>query len=648
MCGIAGYVNLDGAPADADVLCRMIRTLRHRGPDGFGVKALGAAGLAHARLSIIDLATGAQPMTTSDRPLWITFNGEIYNYIELREELLALGHRFATQSDTEVILRAYLQFGEACVHRFNGQFAFAIWDEAARRLFAARDRLGKKPFYYAKGPRAFVFGSELKALIAHGEIPKRLNPRALDQVLTFWCTTPPETMLADVMELPPGATLVLSGSDVRVSRYWQLEYSSENGHRTEDDYAEELYALLVDAIRLRMLRSDVPVGAYLSGGLDSTVITTLITRHTDVPLRTFSVTFEDPEFDEGPHQRRVVDALGLTDHMETHCRAEEIGRVFPEVIRHTEQPVVRTAPAPLYLLSRLVRQHDYRVVLTGEGSDEMLGGYDIFKEAKIRRFWAQQPESRLRPLLLRRLYPYLPALQSQSPAYLRAFFHASPAALGDPFFSHQPRWEMTSRIKAFFSPETREALDGYSARDALHAQLPAPYGGWKPFAQSQYLESSVLLPGYILSSQGDRVQMAHSVEGRCPFLDYRIAEFAAALPPALKMKVLDEKHLLKKATAGVIPSFVGQRAKQPYRSMEVSSFFDTARKKARFDYVDEMLDPASLGQRGVFHAPAVGRLVDKARSGDVIGLKDSMALVAILSTEIAAAQLLGEPREWMA
>jgi asparagine synthase (glutamine-hydrolysing) len=626
----------------------MIRTLRHRGPDGFGVKAIGSAGLAHARLSIIDLATGAQPMTTVDRPLWITFNGEIYNYIELREELAARGHRFATHSDTEVILRSYLEYGDACVSRFNGQFAFAIWDDARRRLFAARDRIGKKPFYYARTPSAFVFGSELKALLAHGAVPRRFNTQALDQVLTFWCTIPPHTMLADVLELPPGATLTVSGNDLRVSQYWQVEYADSDGRRSEADYAEELHALLVDAVRLRMLRSDVPVGAYLSGGLDSTVITSLITRHTDVPLRTFSVTFEDPEFDEGPHQRRVVEALGLRDHMETLCRAEDIGRVFPDVIRHTEQPVVRTAPAPLYLLSRLVREHDYRVVLTGEGSDEVLGGYDIFKEAKIRRFWAQRPESRLRPLLLRRLYPYLPALQSQSPAYLRAFFHASPQALGDPFFSHQPRWEMTSRIKIFLSADSRARLDGYSARDELRAHLPAAYSGWSSFAQAQHLESSVLLPGYILSSQGDRVQMAHSVEGRCPFLDYRIAEFAAAVPPTLKMKVLDEKHLLKKAAEGSIPTFVGRRSKQPYRSMEVSSFFDAARKRARFGYVDDMLGERALRDAGIFEPAAVGRLVDKARTGDVIGLKDSMALVAILSTQIAAAQLLGEPREWMA
>ncbi len=648
MCGIAGFVNLDGAPADRDVLCRMIRTLRHRGPDGFGATALGNVGLAHARLSIIDLATGAQPMTTPGSDLWITFNGEIYNYLELRRDLEALGHCFATRSDTEVILRAFLEYGDACVSRFNGQFAFAIWDRDRRRLFAARDRLGKKPFYYAQTPSRFVFGSELKALLAHGAVPRRLNVHALDQVLTFWCTIPPHTILADVLELPPGATLVVSDEQVRVSRYWHVEYAEDDGRRSEADYAEELYALLVDAVRLRMLRSDVPVGAYLSGGLDSTVITTLVTRHTDVPLRTFSVTFDDPEFDEGPHQRRVVAALGLRDHMETHCRAEDIGRVFPEVIRHAELPVVRTAPAPLYLLSQLVREHDYRVVLTGEGSDEVLGGYDIFKEAKIRRFWAQQPDSRLRPLLLRRLYPYMPALQSQSPAYLGAFFHASPAALRDAFFSHQPRWNMTSKIKMFLSRASRAALDGYDAREELKGQLPPAYARWSPFAQAQHLESSVLLPGYILSSQGDRVQMAHSVEGRCPFLDHRIAEFAASVPPHLKMKVLDEKHLLKRAVSGVIPPFVTKRPKQPYRSMDVTSFFDTARGRARFEYVDELLDPEAVRRVQIFDERPVERLVDKAKRGEIVGMKDSMALVTILSTQIVASQLLGEPFAWTA
>ena len=389
-----------------------------------------------------------------------------------------------------------------------------------------------------------------------------------------------------------------------------------------------------------MLRSDVPVGAYLSGGLDSTVITGMVTRYTDVPLKTFSVAFEDPEFDERSYQQQTVDFLGVRDHHQVVCRAEDIGRAFPDVIWHSEQPIVRTAPTPLFLLSRLVREQGYKVVLTGEGSDEMLGGYDIFKEAKIRRFWASQPQSRWRPLLLKKLYPYMPAMQSQSPAYLQAFFHVKPEQLESPFFSHLPRWGLTAQAKRFLSADVQAALNGYQPESELEAALPAAFAAWSPFAQAQYLEASGLLPGYILSSQGDRVQMANSVEGRCPFLDYRIAELAGRIPASMKMRGLDEKFVLKLATRDLVPPAVHARPKQPYRSMEVPSFFDVATKRARFDYVDEFLSPASLRQTGLFDPDAVARLVDKARTGGVIGLKDSMALVSTLSAQLVAAQFV--------
>jgi asparagine synthase (glutamine-hydrolysing) len=618
----------------------MIERIRHRGPDAQTVQACGSVGLAHARLSIIDLETGAQPMRSVDGTTVIVFNGEIYNYIELRNELVRRGHRFRTQSDTETILAAYGEYGERCVERFNGQFSFAIWDEARRTLFCSRDRLGKKPFYYARPSGVFVFGSEMKAVLTHPSVPRALDLRALDQILTFWCPVPPRTIFTGVNELPPGHTLTLRDGNVSVKPYWQLHYELETNARTEVDYAEELRALLVDAVRLRMLRSDVPVGAYLSGGIDSTVITSMIRRYTDVPLKTFSVSFEDPEFDESRFQREAVAYLGLADHHEALCRAEDIGRAFPDVIWHTEQPIVRTAPAPLFLLSRLVREQDYKVVLTGEGSDEMLGGYDIFKEAKVRRFLAAQPQSRSRPRLLKRLYPYMPAIQSQSPEYLQAFFRARPADLSSPFFSHLPRWELTSKTKMFLSPDARTELNGYRALDELADQLPAAYSGWDGFCQAQYLESTGLLPGYILAAQGDRVQMAHSVEGRCPFLDYRIAEFAARLPPTVKMRVLNEKYLLKRATADLIPPSLQRRPKQPYRSMDVPSFFDAAARRSRFEYVEALLSEKALRDTGLFSPDAVMRLVDKARDGTVIGVKDSMALVAILSTQLTVAQFV--------
>jgi len=637
MCGIAGIVDGRRRPERAE-LDSMIGTLQHRGPDAFGVQLCGDAGLAHARLSIIDLSGGGQPMCNEDGTVWITFNGEIYNYVELRKILEDRGHVFRTRSDTEVIVHAFEEYGPASVEMFNGQFAFAIWDARARTLFLARDRFGKKPLYFALKHGRFIFGSEMKAVLADPSVGRAIDPRALRQILTFWYPVPPRTIFTEVSELPPGHHLLYKDGSYQVASYWRPEYSEPQERRSEADYGEELRALLIDAVRLRMLRADVPVGAYLSGGIDSAVITSMITRYTDVPLKTFSVGFEDPEFDERPFQRSTVEYLGIRDHHTTVCRAEDIGRVFPEVIWHVEQPIVRTAPAPLFLLSQLVRAHGYKVVLTGEGSDEVLGGYDIFKEAKIRRFMARRPDSQARPRLLKRLYPYMPALQSQSPEYLRAFFHARPEDLANPFFSHLPRWELTSRLGVFLSDDVVEATRGYRPQDDLAAQLPAAFGQWDPFCQAQYLETAGLLPGYILSSQGDRMQMAHSVEGRCPFLDYRIADFAGRLPPHVKMKVLNEKYVLKKAAGDLIPPVLQTRPKQPYRSMEIPSFFDTARKRARFDYVDDLLSQDAVKNSGLFNPGAVARLVDKARTGGAIGIKDGMAVVAILSAQITVAQ----------
>jgi asparagine synthase (glutamine-hydrolysing) len=642
MCGIAGFVNLAGEHADGALLRDMVATLHHRGPDAQGYETLGPAALGHARLAIIDLSGGAQPMRTDDG-LWITFNGEIYNYVELREELVARGRRFVTRSDTEVILHAYREYGPDCVTRFNGQFAFALWDEGPRTLFLSRDRLGKKPLYYAERPRQFVFGSEMKAILAHPAVPRALDLPGLDQILTFWSTVPPRTIFDGIKELPSGHSLLLQDGKARTWAYWRLDYTPDERRRSEADYAEELRALLVDATRIRMLRSDVPVGAYVSGGLDSTVIAAMVRRYTDQPLDTFSVTFDDPEYDESAFQQEVVRHLGIREHRSVHCRGEDIGAVFPDVVWHTEQPIVRTAPAPLFLLSRLVRANGYKVILTGEGSDEVLGGYDIFKEAKVRRFCARNPGSAWRPALLKRLYPYMTSLQSQPPAYLRAFFHARPDDLASPFFSHLPRWELTARTKLFYSDDAKATLGAYDGRAEI--DLPEGYAGWDPFCQAQYLETSGLLPGYILSSQGDRMQMANSVEGRCPFLDYRVAEFAGRLPPDLKMKVLNEKYILKKAAADLLPAFLQKRPKQPYRAMEVPSFFDAAGKRARFPWVEELLSPAALADAGLFNPAAVGKLVQKAREASVVGVKDAMALVAILSTQLTVAQFTKDLRK---
>jgi asparagine synthase (glutamine-hydrolysing) len=547
MCGICGIFNLDDRSVDYAVLGRMLNRIRHRGPDESGMYLTRQIGLGHARLSIIDLSGGRQPMHNEDQSLWISFNGEIFNYIELREDLIRKGRRFVTQSDTEVILQLYEEEGEKCVTRLNGQWAFAIWDGRKEKLFLSRDRLGVRPLFYTKvAEQSFLFASEIKSILTHPDVPRELDSSALNQIFTFWHTLPPNTAFKGIFELPPGHSLTMTKRNIKVEPYWQLRLSDESvssNHvaEREQEYLERLRELLIDATRVR-LRADVPVGAYLSGGLDSSLITAIVRKFTNKSLSTFSIAFDDVEYDESCYQRQVVSHLE-TNHQEIRCTHDDIGRVFPDVVWHAEKPLLRTAAAPMYLLSKFVRENGFKVVLTGEGSDEIFGGYDIFKETKIRSFWGAQPNSKLRPLLLRRLYPYMQDLQNQPEAYLKMFFRVRSEDLNSLFFSHLPRWEMTAKLGLFFSDAIKAELNGYQPYRELEKQLPPAYQNLDSFRRAQYLESAYLLPGYILSSQGDRVAMAHAVEGRFPFLDYRVVEFASSLPPGLKMRGLEEKYL---------------------------------------------------------------------------------------------------------
>jgi len=611
--------------------------LSHRGPDDAGFHSENGVGLAHARLSIIDLAGGHQPMSNEDGSLWITFNGEIFNYLELREELLGRGHKFVTRSDTEVILHLYEEEREDCVQRLNGQWAFAIWDNRRHRLFLSRDRLGVRPLFYTQAGKTFVFGSEIKAIFASPGVTRELDVNALDEVFTYWCTIPPSTLFRNIHELPPGHSMTVDADGFAVRPYGDHQFEKPSAFvdpNQEQAYADQLLDLLVNATQIR-LRSDVPVGAYLSGGLDSTVTTALVKKFTNAKLRTFSISFDDAEFDESSFQKEAVRFLD-TEHQDIRCTKNQIAEVFPDVIWHTEKPVLRTAPAPLYLLSRLVRENGYKVVVTGEGADEVLGGYDIFKETKIRRFWESQPDSKMRPLLLRRLYPYLQNIQNQPDAYRKAFFHIHVDRNLEPFFSHIPRWQLTASLKTLFSDSVRREIDGDTGHSKIRSRLPKSYASWDSFRQAQYLETQYLLPGYILSSQGDRMAMAHSVEGRFPFLDHRVVEFASRLPVSLKMKVLNEKYLLKRCAAGLIPPSIAKRHKQPYRAPEACSFLQPAAR----EYVEALLSPEQIQRDGIFDARAVAVLQAKFRKGAAIGIKDNMGLVGVITTQLLVHQFI--------
>ena len=608
----------------------MAAAIAHRGPDGQGVFAAPGVGLAHVRLSIVGLADGQQPMTSADGRFTIVFNGEIFNYVELRDDLKARGIVFRTGSDTEVLLQLYALHGKDCLSRLNGDFAFAIWDARDRRLMLARDRMGVRPLFYTRHKGALYFGSEVKALLQVPGIEAELDPFALDQIFTLWAPIPPRTAFKDIYELEPGHLLTAEGGRIDVRPYWSLDFPDADDRAEADQGAmeEELRALLADATRLRM-RADVPVGAYLSGGLDSSLITALAAPMAPNGLNTFSVTFDDAEHDESAFQMEVTRALG-THHRAVASGSADIAASFPDVINFTERPVLRTAPAPLYRLSGLVRDAGMKVVLTGEGADEIFAGYDIFREARVRRFCARQPGSKIRPHLFRKLYPYLPGLKQQSSDYLAAFFGASNDVAGDPLFSHRPRFRSTAAAKIFYSDDLRATLGTYDAAEELASRLPDNFRRWHPLHQAQYLEGRFLLPGYILSSQGDRVAMAHGVEGRFPFLDHRLVEFAARLNPSMKLKGLEEKHILRRVAKDLLPDVITKRPKQPYRAPDSRSFAGNDEQA----YVGEMLGEQAVAETGLFNARAVAKLHQKCRTQTVSGFRDNAAFVGILSTQL--------------
>lgn len=649
MCGIAGLLNRE-APADPEQLRAMVQRLAHRGPDGQGVwtgVADSRIGLAHSRLSIIDLAGGHQPMGNEDGAIQVVFNGEIFNHIELRAELIAQGHTFRTHSDTEVIVHLYEQVGESFVDHLNGQFAIALWDGRQRRLVLARDRTGIRPLFLTWTPQGLAFASEVKALLTLPEVPRALDVGALGETFTYWAPLPGRTVFQGIDALPPGHLMVVDArasdmrSSVRTHRYWDWDFGDGKGdgeghtHRSAADLAEELRALLIDAVRLQ-LRADVPVGAYLSGGLDSSIVTTLIRHFTDTPLRTFSLTFDDAEFDESAQQAELVAHLGTT-HSSLRCSRADIAEAFADTVWHTEAPVLRTAPTPMMLLARHVRASGFKVVLTGEGADEVFGGYDLFKEARIRRFMARQPQSKARPQLVDRLYPYLRHSPAAARVLARRFFAEGAEHADAAHFGHHPRWQTTQRIWQFFSPEVRQQLGDWDHLAAIEAHLPGAHAQWQPLQRDQYIEAHTLMSGYLLSSQGDRMAMAASIEGRFPFLDHRVIEFGNRLPPRYKLMGLTEKYLLKRSVHGLLPEGIRTRTKQPYRAPDSACFFAQGRA---LDWVAELLSPAHLADVGLFDAQAVGKLMAKCAQGRAIGFGDNMAFVGVLSTMLLHARFV--------
>ncbi|MCC7385916.1 MAG: asparagine synthase (glutamine-hydrolyzing) [Deltaproteobacteria bacterium] len=632
MCGIAGFYHREGKPIPLDVLERMTRTVTYRGPDEEGYHHQAGLGLGHRRLSIIDLSGGRQPIYNEDRTVFTVFNGEIFNYVELRAELEQLGHRFASRSDTEVIVHGYEEWGRRVLDRLNGQFAIAVFDARSQRLLLARDRLGIRPVFFADAPDgAFVFGSEMKVLFAYPGIRPALDGEGLGQIFTFWVNVPPRTVFAGISELGPGEWLEVDPAGRRSGTFWRLSFPEANAYadRPLSHWTEALRAQLFDATRLQ-LRADVPVASYLSGGLDSSVISTVVKREHAIDLTTFSVAFSDPHFDEREHQRAMVDFLGTHHHM---IEVDEaiIGRDFSRVVALAERPMLRTAPAPLYRLAGLVRDKGIKVVLTGEGADEILGGYSIFREDKVRRFWARQPDSRCRPLLLGALHPEAHR-EGMARAFWTAFFKKGLTETSHRYYSHLIRWRNTAQLQSLFLPDWRERFGTFEQHlAALDAYLSPDLMRWDPLSRAQYLETVLFLPGYLLSSQGDRLMMGQSIEGRFPFLDHRLVELAATIPPEYRLHRLNEKYVLKQAYQGRLPPAILERPKQPYRA-SISQCFQPEQKNE----ASALLEPEAMAAFGYFEPGHARSLLAKAAKtpGGRLSDRDDMGLVMMASMQL--------------
>jgi asparagine synthase (glutamine-hydrolysing) len=559
MCGITGFVDFwDSSKTRvederAQILENMCRVIRHRGPDDQGVMLNRGVALGMRRLSIIDLAGGHQPISNEDGAVTVVFNGEIYNYRELQPDLESRGHRFATSSDTEAIVHSYEEYGPSCVNRLRGMFAFAIWDDREKKLFIARDRVGKKPLYYSvTRTGTLVFGSELKSLLQHPEVGRDIDPQALDAYFSLGYVPDPLSIFQNIEKLPPGHHLTFTNGRLSVERYWDFSYETNgNGHR-QSDYLEELRALLDEAVKIRLV-SDVPLGAFLSGGIDSSTVVALMARHMGQPVKTFSIGFNEDSYNELKYARLTAEKFG-TEHHE-FLVTPDICDVVDELAWHFDEPFADSSAIPTYVVSKLAREH-VTVVLTGDGGDELFAGYTRYATERRRTGFEMVPQiirqGLMNPLSRRlphatwgRNYLHNVSLDPIS-RYLdnvSVFSQLNKASLYSSDFSHQLR--NRSQLNSYF----RE-LSGNVRTDARLDSL-------------LYIDSKTYLPGDILTKV-DRMSMAVSLEARVPLLDHKLIEFVTRIPAGLKMVGLETKHLFKRAVADLVPAEILNRPKQGF------------------------------------------------------------------------------------
>ena len=635
MCGIAGIVALRPTlRIEKATLEHMASAIVHRGPDGEGFYLGEGVGLAHRRLSIIDIERGIQPMSNEDETVWISFNGEIYNHADYHARLEAAGHRFKTRSDTEIILHLYEEHGDACINFLNGMFAFAIWDAPRRRLLLARDRMGIKPLYYTTTDDALVFGSEAKAVFASGLVKPELDPLSVDNFFSFTYPLQPCSMFRGVRQVLPAEQIVVEGGEVATRRYWTLRFEDSPRTRPVAEYAEELRAMLETSVK-RQLMSDVPLGAYLSGGIDSTFVVALMKKLHYPDLQTFSVGFDDPGHDESPAFQETARSFGIINHR--MLAESSFAEAYPRVVWHLEMPFRHPISIPYFHLSKFVRDHGVKVVLTGEGADELFGSYEAYLADKLRRVLALLGWKPLRRLAYQAVYR-LRGRPLDGLDHLCESHFTSPQSLCErygcvpPWYYH---WRMLDPFRpGIYAPTMRDALAAVDVEGGLIAMDKSPMQGQHPHNASLWLESQMRLPNWILAID-DRCSMAHGVEARVPYLDHEVVEYVARLPVSLKLKGFTEKYILREAGKGLVPDRVVHRRKAAF-STPVGSWFFGPRRPA---FVDDMLSEASLREIGIFDAPAVAgarSALEASAAGSFTRMRLEYLVFGILGVQVLA------------
>jgi asparagine synthase (glutamine-hydrolysing) len=599
MCGICGKVGFEqNAEVSGNLMGAMLDTIRHRGPDDQGVYVSPSVGLGHARLSIIDLTSGHQPLSNEDGTVWIVFNGEIYNYQELRRFLLQKGHIFKTQTDTEVIVHLYEEIGPKCVEKLRGMFAFALWDQNNKALMLARDRVGIKPLYYSLSDRAIVFASEIKAILVDPSITRKLAPEIIDRFLTFLYVPGQDTLLQGIQKLAPGHYLMVKDGKAHVRQYWDLEFSKPSQFPSVEEAEQELLSILAESIELHMI-ADVPVGVLLSGGVDSTAVLSYVANKTDKEISSYTVGFADPGIaDERPYAKLASETFSSCHHDMT-ITAGDFAEFLPRYVWHMEEPVCEPPAIAMYYVSKLAR-NDVKVLLSGEGGDEAFAGYNNYRSI----LWLER---------LKRIWPALNSSASWGVSQLNSWMHSTRVAKYAPLINArfpQYYYSRTSTpyrysgngLGELYSTDFRRSIDREFTVEPVH-KLFSAVKDESVLDQMLYIDTKTWLPDDLLI-KADKMTMANSVELRVPLLDHRLLEFAAALPPQYKLNGFTLKYIWKKALSKRIPDSILKRRKAgfpvPYESWLRHNLKDT---------VHGILTDRKSIQRGYFQKATVEKLI---------------------------------------